>query len=70
LPERLPNAGPSQLETVALKSEARKPKAERRPKTEIRKLPCPTDYSPLGCFRVRKFGLRISFGFRHSAFGF
>ncbi|MGH7993622.1 MAG: hypothetical protein ACREDQ_08905, partial [Limisphaerales bacterium] len=45
-----------------MKSEARNPKSESNPKPEIRNGP--------GCFGHSGFGIRISFGHRHSDFGF
>ena len=55
---------------MAVKSETRNPKSERRPKPEIRKRLVPMARQHVGVTVDSDFGLRISFGFRVSVFGF
>src|SRR5579859_7103983 len=55
------------------KSEARIPKSERRPNSEIRKrkrAPVRNGIRSSAFFRISDFGIRISFGLRISVFGF
>src|SRR5260370_34782363 len=53
-----------------MNSECRRPKPEKRPKSEDRKCAACQGWPPGVVAGPSDFGFRASFGFRHSAFGF
>jgi len=56
--------------SAALKSEDRRPKPERRPKSEFREWPNSIGCCSAGVAISSAFGLRVSFGLRSSGLGF
>ena len=56
--------------SAALKSEDRRPKPERRPKSEFREWPNSIGCCSAGVAINSDLGLRVSFGLRSSGFGF